>query len=543
MPTPTHHQAVTRFIEAAQVPIVAHAPPLAVPPLPAPFHITLRPPGSKSLSNRALLLASLASGTSHIYDALTDADDAMRMIDAARQLGAHIEIVSDPGRGGYLRVQGVGGRWRTTLPQVDLFLNNAGTAVRFFAGAAMLSPVPILIDGNQRMRQRPIAELGDLLAALGCAVEYLGGTNFPPVRISPPTDLHSIPSTLSVGATHSSQFISALLLIAPWLPHGLTLRLLAEPTSASYIRMTTGLLARLGVPTQESNDGRVVRVGGDYKGLQGFSYSVEPDASGATYFWAAAAVTPGAKACVQGLDESSLQGDSDFPLLLRRMGCRVDYETQECDSGPQPMVLVDGPATLRPILADMSDMPDAAMTLACVAAFAPGTSILRGLKTLRVKETDRIAAMQTELAKVGVRVATDVAGDPDAVTITPPLGGVDVSPDAAAVTFDTYDDHRMAMAMSIIALHRPNVTINDPACVRKTFPTFWKNWSMLYTAPRGDEIDITPEQDAALDRACERVAEQARRDGRPVFEPDWSKPLPDGTRRSQGEPLKKKPPS
>lgn len=208
-------------------------------------------------------------------------------------------------------------------------------------------------------------------------------------------------------------------------------------------------------------------------GIRPFSYEVEPDASGATYFWAAAAMIPGASCTVLGLDDASLQGDAAFPNLLRDMGADVRRATNPAG------LRVTGPSRLAPITCDMADMPDAAMSLASVAAFAPGPTTIRGLGTLRVKETDRIAAMQAELAKVGVTVR-QAGPDPDAITVTPPSGGLDCSPSAPRVEFDTYDDHRMAMSLALIGLRRPNVFIRDPRCVAKTYPTFWRDLDSLY---------------------------------------------------------------
>ena len=210
-------------------------------------------------------------------------------------------------------------------------------------------------------------------------------------------------------------------------------------------------------------------------GLAGFTYDVEPDASGATYFWAAAALNKGATVRVRGLGDESYQGDADFPEMLARMGATV---TASDDT--KGIVGVRGPGSLRPLMADMADMPDAAVTLAVCCAFADGTSILRGVKTLRVKETDRIAALQAELAKVGVDVSADVHGDPDTMTITPPDRGIDCSGSAEPVAFDTYDDHRMAMALSLVGLRRPNVVINDPGCAAKTYPTYFADLAKLY---------------------------------------------------------------
>jgi 3-phosphoshikimate 1-carboxyvinyltransferase len=379
-------------------------------------------------------------------------------------LGAGVEEAGD----GAVRVRGVSGRW--PADQATLTLGNSGTSVRFLAAAAMLASGPVTIDGGARMRERPIGELGDLLTRLGCGVEYLGATGFPPVRVTPIAGVAG-PSTLEVGGFQSSQFISALLLVGPWMARGLTLKLTGEMTSSAYIEMTMGLLAKAGASVRTSEDLHVIRVGGG--GLAGFEYLVEPDATGATYFWGGAAMVAGARCAVQGLETGSLQGDASFPEVLGRMGARVQR-------GPG-LIEVTGPRHLQPILADMSDMPDAAMTLAACACFAEGTSILRGLRTLRIKECDRIAAMRAELTKLGVAVQTPVQGDADAMTITPPAGGVDCSARASAVEFETYGDHRMAMSLALIGLRRPNVAVRDPACVRKTYPGFWKDFGKFYS--------------------------------------------------------------
>lgn len=438
-----------------------------------PIEASVRPPGSKSLTNRALLLAGLADGQSTIRGALRDADDARVMLQALRLLGAEIED-----RGTDLLVTGVCGRWKPANAAPVINVTNAGTAARFLAAAALLSPVPLTIDGNARMRERPIRELGDVLTSLGCTVEYLASAGCPPLRITPPAAGKTLPAVLEIGTTQSSQFISGLLLAAPFLPAGLTLRLTGEVTSASYVTMTLALLGRLNATTRTSDDLRVLRVCGGAtgrpSGLPPFEYDVEPDASSATYWWGAASIMPGAKIRVLGPGPMSIQGDVVFPELLERMGATVIRR-----EWPEPFIEVTGGKRLRPILADMREIPDAAMTLAAVACFAEGTSILRGLRTLRVKETDRLAALRTELSKLGVKVENPVQGDPDAMTITPPAGGLDGS---IPVTFDTYNDHRMAMALSLIGLRRPNVFIRDPACVAKTYPAYWSDLARVLGA-------------------------------------------------------------
>ncbi len=433
----------------------------------------LRPPGSKSLTNRALLLAALASGRSTLRRPLLDADDTEQMMAALKTLGAG--IYRNPA--GDIEVSGTGGKWKpSSSAPIKLNLHNAGTATRFLAAAAILSPIPLIIDGNDRMRQRPLGELIDALAELGVQPLYNGTHGCPPVQLTPPAQGPSAAS-LTLPTTLSSQFISALLLIAPFLPGGLTLHLEGKITSRSYISMTLGLLDQLGVTVKSSDNFRIHRVSTYTAMLPGFEYTIEPDASSATYFWAAAALFPGASCRVEGLDARSLQADVQFPETLSRMGATIIRDDATPDS--PAAIGIRGPASLTPVMADMSLMPDAALTRAAVSCFASGRSILRGLKTLRVKESDRIAALQTELAKIGVRVETNVLGDADAITITPPERGIDCSPNAPPVRFDTYDDHRMAMSLALIGTRRPNTTIANPACVAKTYPNFWRDLATL----------------------------------------------------------------
>ncbi len=477
--------------------------PLRLPPPPAkPFDVLITPPGSKSLTNRALLLAALAEGESTLHGPLTEADDAERMIAALTKLGA---TITPEQSGSALRVRGVGGRWKPQGGQSDLTLNlnNAGTATRFLAAAALLykDKDGLVIDGNARMRQRPIGDLTELLTALGATCEWPpvnGATRAPgcpPVRITPPKDLASLRSTIDVGTTSSSQFISALLLTAAFLPNGLTLRFTGTPTSVSYIEMTVALMRKLGVRVEGMPVSSGTGSGGapvhvhplPHAKLPAFVYRVEPDASGATYFWAAAALTPGARVRIDGLaPRDSLQGDAAFAHLLEQMGASV-----QITPAPSPSTTVTGGGTLRPIDADLSLMPDAAMTLAVLCCFATPTpnnptavSTLRGLRTLRVKETDRLAALQTELSKLGARIEIVAEGNDESLVIAPPSPSPSFATPSGhdtPVAFNTYDDHRMAMALALVALRRSNVIINDPACVRKTYPAFWNDWATLYT--------------------------------------------------------------
>ncbi|MEM1423034.1 MAG: 3-phosphoshikimate 1-carboxyvinyltransferase [Planctomycetota bacterium] len=426
--------------------------------------LTMRPPGSKSLTNRTLLLAALAEGASTLTGALTDADDAQRMLGALAQLGVRTEHEHDHDR---VTVHGMGGRFATEGAEPTLFLNNAGTATRFLTGAAILADGPVVVDGNARMRERPIGELVTLLRTLGARVDELGEAGFVPVRVHP---IEQASSTLRVATTLSSQYVSALLQVGPWLPEGIEIVYTDPATSPSYVRMTAGLLERLGAEVEVDGPDRLLRVRVGHGPLRAFQLDVEPDASGATYLWGAAALVEGLTVETPRLGTRSLQGDSAFPDVVARMGARVERT--------EDTTRVTGAATLRGIDADLSDMPDAAMTLGALAACADGPTTIRGLRTLRVKETDRIEAMRTELARVGasVRVFEHAGslGEPDeGVTIIPGDLGTD------HVSFDTYDDHRMAMSSALLALRRPHVTINDPGCVNKTYATFWADFARL----------------------------------------------------------------
>lgn len=460
-------------------PLESLADPLPVPTLRSVigeggFSVMLRPPGSKSITNRAMLVAALARGSSELRGALTDAVDTRVMARALRTLGAGIEI-----DGTTVRVEGVGGRWKPAgSGEVTLDLENAGTATRFLAAASVLSPVPVVITGNERMRARPIGELAGALGDLGASVESLETPGCPPIRVTPPA---GVPERGHVffDELPSSQFVSAVLLLGAFLPGGLAVEIDGEATSASYIRMTAGLLDLLGVDVRSSADMRVLRVASRGGAVDGFELDIEPDASGASVFWAAAASVPGARVTMVGVDESGLQGDVAFPSVLARMGAEAASKSGE-DGADGPSLAVRGGASIMAVMADMREMPDAAMALVVLAALARGGSVIRGLHTLRVKETDRLHALKTELDKVGVEVELDVHGEDGAVRVEPPARGLDRSDSAPPVVFETYDDHRMAMALSLIALHRPNVRIADPGCVRKTYPGFWADLARLY---------------------------------------------------------------
>lgn len=426
------------------------------------FDVTLRPPGSKSLTNRALLLAALAKGTSKLTGVLF-ADDTRRMLEALESLGFKMHI-DEPNR--CVTLRGKHGTIPTAAAQ--LHLGNAGTAMRFLTAALCLGLGEYTLDGIARMRERPIGELVDPLIELGADIEYLGETGYPPLKIiAEPPGMNG--GLLELTPTLSSQFISALLMIGPYLHNGLEIEFEGPVTSLPYVKMTLNLMKQFGANFEADTGYRAIHVpAGKYRS---YDYPIEPDASNASYFLAAAAVVPGSRCTVEGLGSRSLQGDAEFCDVLGRMGCGVN---QKLDS-----TTISAPAgggMLRGIDVDLNDMPDMAQTLAVVALFADRPTTIRNVGNLRVKETDRIAALENELVKLGAKVTTIE----DDITITPPSDGVAAYLQAAGgATIDTYDDHRMAMAFSVAGLGASGdagsqVTINDPRCVDKTFPDFFE---------------------------------------------------------------------
>jgi len=422
---------------------------LEIHPLRQPFDTVVRIPGSKSLTNRALLLAALAEGQSTLTNVLF-ADDTRVMIDALRQLGVSMDIDE---ANTTVTVTGCGGRW--PVREADLFLGNAGTAMRFLTAACCLGPSGsrYRLHGIPRMHQRPIGELVDLLRQLGAKIDYDGEEGFPPLTVHG-GGLRG--GNLTVKPTLSSQYISALLQIAPLLPRPLSLAFDGPITSKPYVQMTTRLMERFGADARWVND-RVVVGCVAYRGVE---LTIEPDASNASYFLAAAAAT-GGRARIADLNEQSLQGDARIAGVIDRMR---DAEG------------------LRGLDIDLHDMPDMAQTLAALAVLARTPTVIRNVGNLRVKETDRMAAIRNELTKLGAAVRIDG----DDIHITPPSDGR-IKP----AVIETYDDHRMAMSFAVIGLAQPGVTIADPACVNKTFPNFWRTLNQL--APAGETVVDLPD--------------------------------------------------
>ncbi len=410
--------------------------PLPIEPLSRPFDLAITPPGSKSLTCRAYVLAALAQGTSRITKPLR-ADDTDRLLTALCTLGAEACWEGDD-----VSITGTSGRFPRGG---EVNLGDGGAPTRFMIAAACLAAAPVVVDGSPRMRTRPIAEGVDLLRRLGADIRYLDRADRLPVRVTP-RELSG--GELDVGATQSSQFISAVMLIAPWLGEPLTLRLADRVTSPGYVHLTRQVLRHFGA----------VGAAGP---LAATSYAVEPDASAATYWLAAAAMVPGSSVRIDGLPASSAQTDIRFARMLVEAGA--------CAPGGDSVgVRHAGP--LHGVTCDMADMPDASMTLVAAISTATSPSSITGLGTLRVKETDRLAALASELTKIGCSVQTTA----DSIAIDP------CARHNRPVTFETYHDHRMAMALAVLGLSRPGISIENPACVSKSYPTFWRDLARVY---------------------------------------------------------------
>jgi 3-phosphoshikimate 1-carboxyvinyltransferase len=407
---------------------------------------TLRLPGSKSISNRVLLLAALAEGTTEVHD-LLDSDDTRHMLAALATLGVGVEDCGDH----QWRISGVGGAF--PVKQAELFLGNAGTAFRPLTAALALSGGDYVLKGVARMHERPIGDLVEALRQLGARIDYLGNPGFPPLHIHPAV---ASGDRAQVRGNVSSQFLTGLLMALPLRQQATTVEVVGELISKPYIGITLAMLRRFGV--EVAQDGWAsFTVPADARYRSPGTIHVEGDASSASYFLAAGAIG-GGPVRVEGVGRDSVQGDVRFADALALMGARIEMgpnwiEARTAQSG-----------RLKAIDLDCNHIPDAAMTLAVAALFADGVTTLRNIASWRVKETDRIAAMATELRKVGATVEEGA----DFIRITPPESLI---PNAV---IDTYDDHRMAMCLSLVALGGVPVRINDPGCVAKTFPDYFQ---------------------------------------------------------------------
>ncbi len=406
-----------------------------------PLDAAVRVPGSKSLTNRALPVAALADGESALAGALAS-DDTRVMVDALRALGAEIRT-----QGETWTVRGAGGKLRA--PTAPLQVENSGTTARFLTAAATLADGPSVIDGNARMRERPIEDLVRTLGELGARVDILGRGGCPPVRVAG----GGLPGgEAAIDARRSSQYVSAVLLAAPYARTDVVLRPEGgQIVSRPYVDLTLQVMAAFGADAGWSGGGALrVRAGRHYAGR---AYAIEPDASAAAYAFCAAAIA-GGRVRVEGIPRDSLQADLALLPILEQMGCEVTRGERSVEvRGPQ------GP--LRGVSVDMNALPDAVLALAVVALFADGPTRIHNVANLRIKETDRLAALETELRKLGARARASE----DGLAVEPgPLRGVEIA---------TYDDHRMAMAFALAGLRVPGVVIRDPACVSKTWPEYF----------------------------------------------------------------------
>ena len=434
---------------------------LPIDPAPGPLDARVRPPGSKSLTNRALVCAALADGVSTLSGALAS-DDTRVMIDGLGRLGVAVE---ESDRGRTLVVHGAGGG--VPALEAELELGNSGTTVRFLTAVATLGRGAFRLDGVPRMRQRPLGDLADALNALGADVRCESPGRCPPVAVH----ANGLPGGVAtVRGDISSQFLSGLLMASPCAEGPITLAVDGELVSKPYVRMTLQVMRAFGVDVDAPDDLSRFRVE-PQGGYRSRDYAIEPDASAASYFWAAAAIL-GGRVLVEGLSPQALQGDVAFVECLRRMGCGVEATPEG--------IAVLGPAagrSLRGIDVDMNAISDTVQTLAAVAMFADGPTTVTGVAHNRHKETDRIGDLATELRRLGASVEEL----PDGLRITPG------EPRAAEV--ETYEDHRMAMSLALVGLRTPGVRVRDPGCTAKTYPEFFAD---LRRVVAGGGADATP---------------------------------------------------
>jgi 3-phosphoshikimate 1-carboxyvinyltransferase len=409
-------------------------------------------PGSKSLSNRALLLAALAEGETELTN-LLDSEDIEHMLNALTKLGINYRLSEDKTQ---CVVQGNGGAFNVAEP-LELFLGNAGTAMRPLCAALAASNVDTVLTGEPRMEERPIGDLVDALREADADVTYLKNEGYPPLQIKGKT-LNG--GEMSVDGSVSSQFLTALLMAAPLFSGDVTIRIKGELVSKPYIDITLDTMEKFGV-TVENDNYQTFTVSGDAMYIAPGKFMVEGDASSASYFLAAGAIK-GGTVRVTGIGQNSIQGDIRFADVLEAMGATVVWHDE--------YVEITG-APLKGVNMDMNHIPDAAMTIATTALFAEGPTTMTNIYNWRVKETDRLAAMATELQKLGAKV--EEGHDYIKVWPTDSLKHAEI---------DTYNDHRIAMCFSLVALSDTPVTINDPGCTRKTFPDYFTRFKTLYSA-------------------------------------------------------------
>jgi len=437
----------------------------------APIHRvggTVRIPGSKSISNRVLLLAALAEGRTTVRD-LLDSDDTRVMLGALDKLGVGVERVP----GDAVHIDGCAGK--VPSRQAELFLGNAGTAFRPLTAVLALAGGEYRLGGVARMHERPIADLVDALRQIGARIDYQANEGYPPLLLHP-GDIR-VDQPIRIRGDVSSQFLTAMLMALPLTQSGGRIEVEGELISKPYIEITLAMMRRFGVEVGREGWRAFEVPAATYRSP--VEIFVEGDASSASYFLAAGVISSlredvlqGSPVRVEGVGRDSVQGDTRFAEVLEAMGADVAMGENWIEARASAAIRSRG--KLRALDADLNHIPDAAMTAAVLALFADGPSTLRNIGSWRVKETDRIAAMATELRKLGAKVEEGT----DFLKITPPAGGGLV--DGAVI--DTYDDHRMAMCFSLAALGGVSVRINDPACVNKTFPNYFKELESISTS-------------------------------------------------------------
>ena len=418
-----------------------------------PIRKTIRVPGSKSITNRALIFAALARGESQLDNVLW-ADDTLRMIEALRQLGFTLQHDRDAQR---VIITGQGGL--VAPKSATLYCGNSGTTIRFLTAMLTLAEGEFTLDGNPRMRQRPITQLVDAIRALGCAVTYSQNEGYPPIVVNARSHLAG---SCAISDAQSSQYISALMMAAGAGHQSVTIQQSGASTSEPYVQMTAAMMRQFGGPQTgfiTHPTAREITIP-PANGYQGRNYLIEPDASNASYFLAAAALVPGSAVTIANLGKPSLQGDIAVAEVLHAMGAGLTFGSD--------FVTISYGAELRAIEMDMNHIPDMVQTIGVVALFARGTTLLTNIGNLRIKETDRLLALETELRKFGAEVTTG----PDWIRITPPA-------DPVPAQVATYDDHRMAMAFAVAGLRVAGTQILDPQCCEKTYPEFFQTWDAL----------------------------------------------------------------
>lgn len=440
--------------------------PLPIEPLRNPFDVSITPPGSKSITCRAYVLAALANGESRIIRPLR-AEDTDGLLKALCTLGATAKWEGED-----VLITGVNGRFPRGG---EVNLGDGGTPTRFMIACACLAKEPVVVDGSPRMRERPIAEGVDLLRQLGADIEYTERDGRLPVRITPSDQFKG--GELTVGRTASSQFISAVILIAPWLSSTLSIRFAEQPTSVSYIELSIDVLNEWNVPVEiDAPILEIESVTIHSHSVNGRDFAVEIDASSAVYWLAARSLID--RAWVRIMNPTNLGEAEEW-----------SYISPQPDAMFYNVVLdIERTATRKgewrhgsPLVLSCGSHPDASMTTAVLVAGHGVDARLDGLRTLRVKETDRVAALANELTKVGCKVEIDDSDDDVALIIHPiPWNANGNLTTVDPVVIETYNDHRMAMAFAVLGLVRPGLSIRNPACVAKSYPGFWRDFATLY---------------------------------------------------------------